>query len=92
MATSISWMSTSQPQWNPAVKTGSTEEAPAAKMQRYKEPQWNPAVKTGSTAQAAINANSVLAQPQWNPAVKTGSTQRKRLGSSLRSSLNGTRP
>ena len=36
------------PQWNPAVKTGSTGRAAGATT-RAGTPQWNPAVKTGST-------------------------------------------
>ena len=39
----------SVPQWNPAVKTGSTLQNAAFDVPPLHQPQWNPAVKTGST-------------------------------------------
>ena len=63
------------PQWNPAVKTGSTNPNRALQI-ASPWPQWNPAVKTGSTVNVGIGAPDKSHSPQWNPAVKTGSTRR----------------
>ena len=48
------------PQWNPAVKTGSTDCIEQGGLIMANEPQWNPAVKTGSTS------------PDWSRAPRRG--------------------
>ena len=63
------------PQWNPAVKTGSTFGG-FSHTSTVNTPQWNPAVKTGSTHMADVALRDESSLPQWNPAVKTGSTRR----------------
>ena len=81
------------PQWNPAVKTGSTSRlcvnGTHCRHLASMEPGREDREHATTTTPNGLRGN----RPQWNPAVKTGSTphqhRRKRRS---RTGLNGTRP